>query len=335
MLEFIVTSDLHIGSGKNLFPDILSRQLNEIYKIYDYALDKGIDHIIIAGDISDKAHLNTDEILALVKLFCTYDGKINTYYIAGNHDYHSSSSTSLDIIRHFCTENLIKTTQIFVTPEQLELDGVIVNFIPFPHLNPVNLKRNCINIVHVDTAGSTDDSGRITKCKDERTFGKRNITISGHIHKYQVLHNGKFIFCGNPYQKTFGEKLPKGFIVCRAEVADDKLRFTHKFIDNKPDFRLKTVHIENKKDLNKIVDNSNIAYRITKGDGVVLPSDISNKHNIVSTKHDTVNVVIERSNSKYSLTTGLKKYLKDCGIEDSTILEAISNVKETIKQYSL
>ena len=54
-LRALSTSDFHFEGLTKLFPhNHIQRQIQELTKIYDYALDNGIKHIFIPGDISDK-----------------------------------------------------------------------------------------------------------------------------------------------------------------------------------------------------------------------------------------------------------------------------------------
>lgn len=332
--ECLVTSDWHIGSLTNIFENVLSKQIDEIHKIYNYAFDHGIKHIFIPGDISDKTVLSTAELMELIRFFSYYDGKINSYYISGNHDYHSSNRSSVDLLKYLTREKLFKTLVIFDEPTHLKIDGIPINFLPFPHKKLPSDKTGCINFVHMDTAGAVGDNGYAIRVKSDVDFGTDNVTISGHVHKYQTIKSKRWVYCGSPYQKTFGEDLPKGFIHCKASHKDDAIKFSHTFVDNKPDIILKTVKIKSVKDLSSLKKSSNIAYKLEPAEGVILPSDVMEKYN-VSTIKNQFNIDVLDVKRDSNLLTGLVKYLQRSDLTDVQIKQAISEVKAAKEQYSL
>ena len=332
--DFFVTSDWHIGSGKTLFDNILQKQIDEIHKIYQQALDMGISYIIIPGDISDTTNISTSEMIALVKLFSFYDKKITTYYIGGNHDYHSSNKSSVDLLKHLVNEKMFKTLYVITEPEHTVIEGVPVNFLPFPHTQLPSTKTGCINFVHMDTSGAVADNGLEIKLKTDTDFGTDNVTISGHVHMYQYIKSKRWLYCGNPYQKKFGEALPKGFLHCTAKHKDGIIKFGHKFIDNKPDFILKTVKINTLSDLSKLKSGNNVAYKLIPEEGLLLPSDISTKYNVASvhTKFVSNLAKIEKNST---ITTGLKSFCADRELSEAMIKSAIKKVQDAREQYCI
>lgn len=333
--EFISSSDWHIGSLVNVFNDALAKQIVEVQKIYEYAMEHGIGYVIVPGDMTDTTMLKNSEIIALIRLFALYDNDIVTYYISGNHDYHSSNRSSVDVLQHLAKENLLKNLHIITEPTHVIIDNVHVNFVPYPHTERKYKKGNAINFVHMDTEGATDDNGYSAKVKKEFEYAKSDIVISGHIHKYQVLRNGRWIYCANPYQKKFDELSPKGFLHCLAEVADGVLDFEHKFIKSRPEFRLKTVRIKSVKDIEKLEQSNNVAYKLEPEEGVLLPSDIGTTFNIVDIKNKFVAPEASMTSNHTNLRTGLKHYLKSCNLTNEQIKSATNLVKEAILSYSL
>lgn len=335
MFEWITASDFHIGSLRNVFADALHKQIVEIHKIYLYAIEHGIKYIVIPGDLTDTPTISDVELIELIRLFLKYDSVITTYYIAGNHDYYSVKKSSLSVLECLCEEGLLTNLHIMRKHTFVKIEGVMVNFVPFPNLIFPEHNKPYINFVHLDVDGAETDNGHIMKIDKDIDFGSNNITISGHNHKYQVIKSKRLVYCGNPYQKKFSEELPKGFIVCKAKYDGKKLKFDHTFVNGMPEFVLKTVTIKTDKDLQKLTANNNIAYKIIAHEGVVLPSNLGNKYNVTTVKSNFAAPVITGDYDKVNLRTGLKSYLVDCGLDDKQTKIAIMLVKEAILNLSL
>ena len=332
--EFLVTSDWHIGSLTNVFNDALKKQITELHKIYEYALEHGIKYIIVPGDISDTTVLKNREVIALIKLFTTYDDSIETHYVAGNHDYHSSNASSVDVLKHLADEHMLENLHIHTEPTCVTFEGVRVNFVPYPHTERSYTKGHCINFVHQDTEGAVDDNGYQAKVKTEFQSADTDVTISGHIHMHQVIKSKRWIFCGNPYQKKFDETSPKGFMKCTASMKNG-LKFNFKFVLSHPEFELKTVRIKSKKDVENLKSNPNVAYKLEPDDVLLLPSDIVTTNNVVQIKNKFVAPAANVSTLNDNLRSGLKKFLGNCGLTDEQIKTAIREVKEAIVSYEL
>lgn len=278
-LHAISTSDWHLEGLTKLFPnDHLQRQFHELTKIYEYALDNGINHVFIPGDISDTYSMKDETYIELVMFFKKYDGIINSYYSIGNHDHKEGSKTSIDLLHLLCVQGFFKTLKIYKNPEQLVIDGVVVNFIPFGSKESIPNKKPCLNFVHESYDGAVGDNGRTMKVKNEFQSSEKDFAVSGHIHQYQHLKRKRVVLNGNPYQKNFGESLPKGFIEFTAYYKNKKLIFKHEFINNRPDFTLESVLIRKQKDFAKLSSEDNIRYRLYVDPSVVIPIDLRMKY---------------------------------------------------------
>lgn len=343
MLEAVVCSDWHLeGLSKHFPTDHIERQLETIDRIYQYAIEHGISIVIIPGDITDKYHMHDDTKRLLLKHFMKYDGIIWTYYSGGNHDWGDKTQTSMDLIQDFCEWSFLKTLKIMLRPEQMVLDGIVVNFLPHPAQESLPNKKPCLNFCHVETIGALGDNGRPLRTEKDIRVNKRDYTISGHIHLYQDLVNKRFLYCGAPYQKTFGEALPKGFIHIKAKYVDKKLVVKHKFVDSKPGFRLQTVVIKDQRDWSVLEVNQAIRYRVLVGDGVQIPSDIrvrvpnisllvsanknSNLDNIMEVD------ITEKAFSDIHPKDGLREFLKASGIKKSLRLDAMHEVDSILSE---
>lgn len=348
MLEAISSSDWHLeGMGKH-FQDSIRRQLAEVDKIYKYAMSKGIQHVFIPGDISDTPHMRWSTYMQLALFFRKYDGVINSYYIGGNHDRSDIENTSCDFLKLLSEHGFFKSFRIFLEPDQDRIDGTLVNFCAWPCRETMTEKEGCLNFAHVEYNGAIGDNGRALKTKHEFLSHERDFTISGHIHQYQYMKNKRAIFNGNPFQKNFGEKLPKGFVHFKARTEKKTVEVKHRFIDNNPNFRLETVIIDSPKDFQKLKDDNNLRYKLLVAPDVLVPSDLRIHYpNItggifnsdtkkVKAEDGIVEVLGETAPSlKIRPTTGLKKFLQSEGYSKKDINDARFIVDQAMNELGL
>lgn len=348
MLEAISTSDWHLdGMGKH-FIDATQRQLKEIDRIYQYAIKKGIKHVFIPGDISDTPHMKTSTYLQLVLFLKKYDGLINTYYVGGNHDRSDAENTSCDFLKLLADHKFFKSFRIFLQPEQDRIDGTLVNFCAWPCPETMTEKEGALNLAHITVTGAIGDNGRKLTAKDEFKVHKNDYTVSGHIHQYQHLKSKRCIYNGNPYQKNFGESLPKGFVHLKARTERRVVEVRHRFVDNNPHFQLHTVVIESPTDFQKLKDSNNIRYKLLVAPDVLVPPDLRITYpNITGgifnaeTKkasdgvQELVEVIDAQRLPKVKPTTGLKQYLSSEGFGKRQIKDAVSAVKEAMNELGI
>lgn len=350
MLEGISSSDFHLEGMFKHFADATSRQLREIDKIYQYGMSKGIRHVFIPGDISDTPHMKFATYMQLVMFLKKYDGVINSYYIGGNHDRSDVESTSCDFLKMIADHGFFKSFRIFLQPEQDRIDGTLVNFCAWPCYETMTEKEGCLNFAHVEYNGAIGDNGRPLKTKHEFRSHERDFTISGHIHQYQYLKNKRAIFNGNPYQKNFGEALPKGFVHFKARTSKNSVEVKHRFIDNMPNFRLETVVVESPKDFARLKDDNNIRYKLLVAPDVLVPADlrltypnitggIFNSETKKAATNDDAPMVEQLGQvaqiSRVKPTTGLNNWLAGEGFSKKEISMAKGMVKEAMNELGI
>lgn len=314
MLHAIVTSDWHLDSLANHFPNSVQMQLEVIDRIYQYAVQNGIKYVIIPGDISDKDEMPDDTKRSLLQHFLRYEGVVESIYIGGNHDWRDTTSTSMDLINTLCEWKFLKSLKVYLTPEQFELEGVLVNALPYPATESIKSDRPCLNLCHTETVGAIGDNGRPLKAKHSVSVADGDFTVSGHIHLHQFLKKKRFLYCGNPYQKTFGETDAKGFCELKAVERDGVLKVKYEYIETKPGFSLQTIIINEQADFSTLKVNPNIRYRLYVGETVVVPSDlrvrIPNIAQILSSTKSQSIVLEQKHVTALHPSTGLKTLLK-------------------------
>lgn len=345
-MKGIATGDWHLGSLEKHFDNALERQFHEIDKMYQYAVSKGIPHIFVNGDISDTPVLSYSAYIMLFNFLRKYDGIIETHYIAGNHDFAEVGKTSLDFLKVLCDNGIFKSFHVYLQPEQKKIEDTYVNFCPYPVLEAIDCKRGALNLCHVEYNGALGDNGRKMRVKAESEFTQpdKDFTISGHIHQYQMLESKRALYSGNPYQKNFGEALPKGYVRFETESKKGILNFDHRFVNGNPDFTLRQLLIEQTSDLEQLKKNDSIRYKLWIGNKVKVPDDLLSRYpNItggifdLETKKKTENIV-EREKVEahtFDLKFGLKKFLKKQGHDKKQIKMGQSIVDEVLNELGI
>lgn len=346
ILRGVSTSDWHLSGGlSTIFPlTALGKQMAELEKIFKYCVENDIRHMFMPGDISDKARLDEDTFIALVGLLLKYDKYISFYYILGNHDFAHVGRTSIDVLQVFVDSGALKNVHLFRKPEVMTIDGVDVGFVPFPHkdLGELNSKKPKLIFAHIEEAGAIGDNGHPLKSQHLKlNRNKSDFVFSGHLHTYQVIKKNRIIFNGAPFQKNFGEQGPKGFVEFKARYSEGELQVRSTFVDNRPEFKLVNLTIEEDADFDKIERNENILYKVTLGEGVIAPKGLTKDFpnivmlNGVSYKGRNNLSPTEKMSAKdipkITPLTGLVKYLHDFELSEREVKSARRMVKEAIE----
>lgn len=348
-LEAVVTSDWHLMSLAKHFRDHVERQLEEVEKIYQYAESNSIRHIFVVGDISDTPFMPYDVYYKLLLFMRKYDGLVNTYYIPGNHDFSDVSKTSLDLLNVLCREKFFSSLYLYPEVTTERIDGVRVNFLPYPCNEAPESKKPALNLSHVSYNGALNDTGRRMRVSDEFIQNSHDFNISGHIHQYQKLKSKRAIYNGSPFQKNFGESLPKGFIHIVAGVQDGRMRVQHKFVNNKPDFQLLNIIVKKRDDLKKLSTSDAYRYKLWVAPDVSLPSNLMTDYpNITGGVFDlesrkATKEVSDQSQEALSdpnantinLRSGLKEFLRNDGLDKDQRKLAKKEIDKAISHLGL
>lgn len=366
----VVSSDWHLtGMKKVLGAGDSVVQLKEIEKVYQYAVLHGIEHLFVPGDLFDSPDgVSQDEnvLLHLLMLVLKYRNSVKTHYIAGNHDFSETSRTSLDMIKAFSDAGLLPG--LFVYDKVTVIDNLApfpIRMLPYPCLTvPENLINNDLghlNFCHVEYEGAMGDNGYVfgkSKHSTKYKHGKLDFTISGHIHKHQVLPKIPLMYVGSLYQTSFAETPVKGFVDIIVRHNDDqRICLKKKFVRVHSSWTLCDLNVDSTTDFNTLSDtllkNQQVKYRLcvdNKNESVYLPSDFTSKHaNIVSIKgkhkkdlseyasllsqHDYSDKTDSDSQApvKIDAMYGLSSYLSSCGHNDSEIKKARRMVRQALK----
>ena len=249
-LTGIVTADFHLqGMDRILGETALEQQLATIDKIFAYAVENGINHVFVPGDICHTPFMTDRTLIALIRLIKQYDTVLNVYYIAGNHDFCSTQQTSMDVLQELTRNKFF--ARFSLTLQQTRacwIDGVPVQLLPFPQHVAKPLRVPTLNFAHVEYSGAINDNG--SKMVTKRSFAPRagDFTFSGHLHTHQQHRH--LVYCGSPYPTKFGENPLKGFLCFEAiyyPPAGNEpgvLQVEYEQVATRPSFNLHTLHIK-------------------------------------------------------------------------------------------
>lgn len=347
MLHGVVSSDWHFDGLKSLFPTNHATMVaNEVEKVYQYAVDNGIKYIFVPGDIADNYKISPESQRAILSILVKYDGLITTYYMMGNHDFGDVSTTSLDVFQSISEFSLLKTFHIVRQRKAIDIEGVTVNFCPFPYKTPMETKRPSINMIHANVAGAIGDNGKPLRVKEDVELAEGSFTFGGHIHKHQFLKKKATVLCGNLYQKNFGESGQKGFVEFKAKYADRKLKVKWNYVETRPNFMLETVHIKRQEDFGSLKANPKVKYRLYVAEGIIVPNklkrEIPNIEQIWEVRgkkvafDDLESQFIQDTAElpKINPTVGLGQYMKKAGFSKKEYLEGKRLVEEVVNQLT-
>ena len=268
--EAIGIGDLHLTSsaGKGGLSQYIKDPDKMIAKLVkqplDYALSKGIRHILLYGDLCEGTRMSYEGQLALLSVL--RDKRFTFHIILGNHDKMSEVSSdghSLQIVKEFGLPNVV----VYEEDTEVLIDSQPVNFMPWPSKA---FKKGCLNVAHVDVAGAKSDSGRLF---DGEGFTKSNChAVIGHIHTQQKVRNSHY--SGTLYQTNFGEDGKKYFHHIHW---DGELEVIN--IPVKPIYQLHTLEITSKDDLVDLPGGTRHLYKLILLEGCqVSASDYGNLH---------------------------------------------------------
>lgn len=351
-LHAVVSSDWHLMGMSKVIKNTCSQQFAEIKKVYEYALENGIKHVIVPGDLSHIPKLGDDEFIALLSLLLTYSDYVTTYYICGNHDVEHKHKTALDILWVIASTGMIKNFYVYKQPTVKKIDGVYVNFMPFPATEVLPTKKPPLVVAHIETAGAIGDNGRPLKHGHEIKRQKGDFIVTGHLHKHQFLKKKRILYVGSLYQTNFGEDLPKGFLDLKARYKDGELIVKYEYVINKPNFVLETKLIRSQEDWNSLKREESVRYRVFVDDGIVIPKKITQDlTNIIQLSGLSKKSVVEMeqlikegqalpsasfsSIPQLKITHGLKRFLKKNNLDKKTCKIAVTLAKEAANSLGI
>lgn len=276
-MDVLAVGDLHFdGPLATLMENHHLAIGKELDKIAELARRLGVRRIIQLGDVGHKPRLTYESQMEYLR-WIRANQDIRIYQILGNHDLFTEDPEdghSMQLVEAAATSNY----RLIKKPRKANIDGVPVNFMPWPS---EDFDPRAFNIAHVEADGTVGDNGRkLVSTKNKPLAKTKARGIVGHLHTRQKVRN--LYFPGTPYQTCFGEREEK-FV---ARISGRSLKDLEvEFIPQRPGFALRTINLEAREDLKKIPTDSNILVRVVVRDGAnIRPSEITNLPNVVKVR---------------------------------------------------
>lgn len=295
--------DIHLGALDRYIPKAYLRVLDTIDKIVDNCVSKGIDNIVLLGDVSDTPQLPDHILIKLLDLFKKYD--VAWHIPVGNHDRASEKEHALRLIDWMGKSGLLNV-RVYNKPEIVKIDDDRYFMCPSPYVEDVP-KKCRYGFGHFGFSGAMSDSGIRLKTKN----APNGRWILGDYHTPQF---GKtYMYAGSVAQVKFYESPEKGYI----ELEDEP-----KFISWKPSILLGRESLTSLEDFERL--DTNTYYMVTFSGKVDLPPNWTTKYpNIVRiTSEKPVSKkarVLLKSIKTTDVLANLDSWLANKGLTDKEI----------------
>jgi len=349
MLKFVAIGDLHLDKKRlaNLMGKQIAteKQLECVRKVIDSAIEQRIKHVFLLGDISDEPSLTDYSEQQLIRMLLWYDGKVNIHIVLGNHDIKQKDVNSLCKISLLSKTKKLKTVHVYDKHVVKEIDGIDVEFMPYPCSEPK--RKNSLCVAHIEMKGAKSDTGYVSKDGVDVDISKGNVWVIGHLHTKQMDKNKHYYYPGTLYQTSFGEGTSKYYMVFDVEFVEKtrRLKYIMKSHHAPDSFRLETIELKKKGQLESIKKemsdkrNKNAYYRVFHDKSIRMPLSFMRKFPQVvecksfKTDEELKDLIVSES-IHYKITDGLMDYLKRMGMSLAKRKRAKFLVKEAVKSIS-
>lgn len=244
-MKFIHTSDWHVAASKFLGSTYLDRQLGVLDAIAETALDRGVNVIVVAGDIYDNNEPDPEEQERFLERILAYDRMgLTILAIRGNHDTSSHAKSSLRTLDHMCDYGVFSHSVITETTKWVRVqDTLFLLLCHRPRFFQEDLEaelrrlaessvvpphKHVVAVVHETFRGTiTDTNWRLQHGEDVKpldvgeTIPNLNLTYvaAGDIHICQRISDRAW-YSGAPLQVKYGDRYPKGVLLVDTDDPD-------------------------------------------------------------------------------------------------------------------
>lgn len=224
----IISADWHIDQDNHS----LVRSLVE--EMIDLGKEKGCTELDVLGDIFESRKAQPLDNLTFFSELLEYINQegFTLRAFPGNHDKvnYESDRSYLDEFKYHPAFKLVSV------PESVELDSVVLHYVPFykestvylEKLSQIHLHKKLPNILltHIAVNGVVNNDGtEIQNSLTKELFKPFNLVMVGHYHNRSEYGNVHYI--GSLYPSNFGEDNGKGCVVLNDNLSLDyyKLNF--------------------------------------------------------------------------------------------------------------
>ncbi len=154
--------DLHLDANRAKIPDVVDLRLATLDKVYTSAIESGVRHIVLLGDVFDSAYPDRDDQITL-QTFLYQRGDVHWHVIVGNHDYADARNYSLKHLRWLARRKIINGT-VYTKPSVVKLDGFRYFMCPHPYVQ--DQPEGCrYSFGHFGYNGAKGDNGFVLRTK--------------------------------------------------------------------------------------------------------------------------------------------------------------------------
>lgn len=296
-MEVIGIGDAHLDKLTGLIPDASAKIMKCWRKVFRYALERGVKHVVFYGDIGDKHRLSDDAQCQVLRTILDPEYReLHLHFILGNHDFAENGAYSLRFLE-VIAKSLDINLSVYTKQEVLKLDGVRFNMLPYPFTDTM---KDAVNVIHFEVAGSTRDNGR----KIDDGVDNKHFCLAGHLHTPHRVRNT--FYSGTLFQTNFGESMPKFF---HHAVINSPKDYEVQQVPFKPPWELCNLIVNGASDLKSIREEAHMLYKLFIKDGADIDIDA------VLTKYP--NVVKHNS---FKSKTDLKQQIEEAWEFDGDIV---------------
>jgi DNA repair exonuclease SbcCD nuclease subunit len=333
-------TDIHIGLFQDspVWHDIV---LNFAKWSANEFLNKGIDDIIICGDIFHNRSEISVATLDIAKRFFDYFKDFQIYILAGNHDSYFKDNSTVNSISIFDGWNNIKIVD--KEPKQIKLKDKTAALVPWGTTYQ-DIPNSDIIFGHFEISSFYMNTYKVCEhgMQSSDLFKKSKTIVSGHFHKkdHRKYENGEIVYLGSPYQQNFGDTMDERGIYIY-DIDNNEFEFIQNDISPKY-FKLSVSKIlSNSDDIKNKIENNHVSLVVDceiDYENLNLLSSKLQKHSPVNfridyqdveTKNDTK--IVEKNLEFVNILDDMEFYINNIDIKNKK--EVLEYIKEiyTIK----
>lgn len=190
----------------------------------------GINTVVHLGDLVDRRkHININTANRLRNDFLNplNDRKINTHFIAGNHDTYYKNTNEINSIREFVEGKYSNFNIYDKHATEVDFNGVPILFIPWicdnnrdQVLEQCRTTKSQIVMGHLEIQGFEMYKGSVVSHGDDRNnFARFDLVMSGHYHHRST--DGHIFYLGAHGEFTWSDyDDPRGFHIFDTETRE-------------------------------------------------------------------------------------------------------------------